>query len=194
MKSLGSVSCSLALAALAGLITIFSASPAFAAVTSVGATPPAADIYTQDLQQQMTKTQKLSLLLATIHSQGTLERYLVTTQISGSPLHYLEPEARRQFLASLTFNSNGLTGFNYQVFSTLAPSQIYKLLDLFGAQFLTPAFATGPVSTETDAQLLDAYAGSPQMRPIGLYNYRCLGPQDPHTCGPSIGTWCMLSC
>lgn len=191
MNSHRSVFCSVALAALAGFLTIFGASPAFAAVTSVGANLPAGVIYTQQLQQQLTKTQKLALLLAPIHSEGTLARYLATNQMKGSPLHYLDPQARQQFLISLTFNDNGLTGFAYQAFSELTPTQVYEILGLFGAQFLTPAFATGPVSTEADAQVLEAYAVSPQIKPAGLYNYWCSSRA---TCSPRSGTYCMPDC
>lgn len=66
------------------------------------------------------------LLLAPVKSQFELGAYLQSAK--ASPLDWLSPAAKRRFLASLTFNETGLTGFDYSdLRAELTVTQIHRV-------------------------------------------------------------------
>lgn len=93
----------------------------------------------------------IALSLAPIRSQAELQSYLRTTPKSTSPLERLSPAAKKRFLASLSFNENGITGFSYDdLESELTASQIYQVLSLFGAQHITSQLGGARVEAAID--------------------------------------------
>lgn len=96
-------------------------------------------------------------MLAPIKSQQDLERYLKLTPASATPLRFLSDSARTAFLASLTFNEKGLTGFKFSSLETeLNPTKIAEILSLFGVQRVTPLLTNAKIVTERDRQLMSS--------------------------------------
>lgn len=129
-------------------------------------------------------TVEINQLLAPIKSSQNLEAF----NKEESPLNALPKEARQDFLDSLTFNERGLTGFNYHILETqLSPSQIYKILALFGSQHLTPKFQQAEATTPLDHLLLEQ-----DFIPYGDHlNYECISRA---TCAYAQQRICMSSC
>ena len=52
-----------------------------------------------------------------------------------SPLYLLSEQGRKAFLDSIVYRETGLAGYNYRPLEAeLTPTEIYKVLSLFGAQ------------------------------------------------------------
>jgi hypothetical protein len=101
-------------------------------------------------------SQKATSATTPIKSRAQLQAYLVATTETGSPLNALPTEARSRFLASLSFNQKGITGYNYgDLHSDLTVRQVYQILSLFGAQRDT-ALVGGRVTTTSDRMLLSS--------------------------------------
>lgn len=93
--------------------------------------------------------------MAAIKSPEELTSYMLTTPLQKSPLYFLSKAGRQSFLDSLTFNSNGVTGFRFgPLEEELTPTQIFQVLSLFGAQDMTRSFKRARVKTVTDQKLL----------------------------------------
>jgi hypothetical protein len=137
-------------------------------------------------------TRDVAFELAPVKSQVSLLAYQQITPDVVSPISKLSPVGKAEFLASLTFNDKGVTGFNYRVLENeLTPTQIYSVLALFGAQHLTPRLRGARVDSEADHLLLsDTQA---KMRRIGddYSGYACTARA---TCTTSINSICMSSC
>lgn len=96
-----------------------------------------------------------NVAMAAIKSREELTSYMLTTPLQKSPLSFLSKEGRQSFLDSLTFNSNGVTGFRFgSLEEELTPTQIFQVLSLFGAQDMTRGFKRARVKTVTDQKLL----------------------------------------
>lgn len=175
-----------------GLIFLFSAGNLNATTLNLKAEDYPSIVNMSSVAQQIPLSVRESLLLAPIHSRATLKNYLANTNLAVSPLRYFDSYSRQMFISSLTFNDNGLTGFSFSDFSQMSPTQIYEILQLFGAQYLTSVFAKGPVSTATDDLILQAATVNPLVRASGLHYYHCDGH---HNCVYSgADEYCMPSC
>lgn len=129
-------------------------------------------------------------LLSPVHSQLELGTYLQSAK--ASPLDWLSPAAKRRFLASLTFNETGLTGFDYSdLRAELTATQIYQVLAIFGAQRVVPLIKGAHTETDVDRLLMSApeRTSSPPMD--DHEGYRCEGA---HTCGSAPSRICMSGC
>lgn len=97
---------------------------------------------------------KLDLLLAPIHSPADLASYL-ESRGPDSPLGRLPPAALKRFIDGLTFNENGLTGFRTDdLQSELTATQVYRILELFGAQHITPVLRGLTIETQLDEAIM----------------------------------------
>lgn len=106
-------------------------------------------------RQQADRQSRLDYLLAPIKSAADLTRYLSSHASGTSPLDSLSPAARQRFLSSLVFTDRGLASFDYQdLVKELTPTEIYRVLSLFGAQQLVGEFTHAKVRTEADRLLL----------------------------------------
>jgi|GEM_PF-2724590 len=96
----------------------------------------------------------MDLLNAPIRSHRDLARHLRLARDEGSPLFALSNEARRRFLASLSFNENGLTGYRYDDLEReLTATQAYLILALFGSQSDVARFPKLREKTSLDREL-----------------------------------------
>lgn len=154
---------------------------------SVVAASSSADKTQDDLKRQ----QVIDLALAPIKSQADLMLHLQNVPLSESPLRFLSPSARQRFLASLVFGESGVGGYGYSDLQTeLSPTQVYQVLSLFGLQS-TASLVTGlKVSTALDSVIVAPRSHLPGDRD----NYRCLAPQNPHTCRWSALDICTHLC
>lgn len=129
-------------------------------------------------------------LLAPVKSQWELGAYLQSAK--ATPLDWLSPAARRRFLASLTFNESGLTGFDYSdLRAELTVAQIYRVLAIFGAQRVAPLIKGARAETEVDRILMSVPGNTGDMPMDDHEGYRCEGS---HTCGSAPSRICMSGC
>lgn len=118
---------------ISAIVSICSQSPAYAET---------------DLAQQ----RAMAFQLAPIKSSNDLKNYLATTPLKKTPLNVLPKTEQSNFLKSLTFNENGLTGFNFQILKdNLSVSQTYKILSLFGAQHLAQSISNGKLDVQSNS-------------------------------------------
>ncbi|WP_115717773.1 hypothetical protein [Gallaecimonas mangrovi] len=107
------------------------------------------------LQSQIIKKEQIQRRvdweLAPVKSRADLETILERK----SPLDALSESAKQEFTDSIVFRENGIGGMNYGVLEAeLTPTQIYKILSLFGSQSLMYVFKNARVETTTDALLI----------------------------------------
>src|ERR1700761_46347 len=120
-------------------------------ISSVAQTAAQTDQSSQILTTQKAASEKLDLQFAPIHSMLDVNKSL-TAKVTGTPLDKLSPGAKQRFLNSLTFNANGITGFNYSDLEReLSASDVYQVLSLFGVQHLAPMVRGARVESQTDS-------------------------------------------
>lgn len=93
--------------------------------------------------------------MAPIKTQADLEAYLRLTPMRRSPFNRLAPAPRKEFIESLSFNENGLTGYKYRVLEEeLTPTESYRILALFGSQADVRLFKRARIKTLADKKLI----------------------------------------
>ena len=117
--------------------------------------------------------------VAQIRSAEDLEVYLKTTP--NSPLDYMSPVAKQDFLSSLVFTERGLGSFQYSDLKNLPPTQVYQILSLFGTE------SAGSLITE---QRVPGH--SSVFEDVDVPDYACSNVQA--ACVPAIGAICMSNC
>ena len=81
---------------------------------------------------EVQRRRDIEQFLAPIKSAQDLQAHLANRLGRGSPLDALSPHARERFLAGLSFNARGLTGYRYDdVEAELSVSQAFELLGLY---------------------------------------------------------------
>lgn len=129
-------------------------------------------------------------LLAPVKSPLDLATYLRSSR--ATPLDALSLAARSRFLNSLSFNENGLTGFDYtDLRAELTATQIYRILAIFGAQRVTPLVDGARSETDVDHLLMALPTNTVEPSMEDHQGYRC---ESPHTCGESLRHICMSGC
>ena len=171
---------------VATVATIVIATASAASASSSAGIPGVVPMHRVDAEQA--RLRAIDMEMAPIRSDIDLATYLRTAG-NDSPLMALSPGARERFLATLTFNENGLVGYKYEELAReLTASQAYRVLALFGAQ--------------RTAYMLGARVDSPAdraitQRPItpGLMNdykeYKCVSP---HNCYGQVLYICLTGC
>lgn len=138
----------------------------------------ASDILIKDAARQ----HAIAQAVAPIRSRGDLDQYLATHKTIASPLDAFSPGLRQMFLSSLTFNEKGITGFRYDVLESLRPTEIYKILSLFGAQGFTSQLSNVRIVTPTDSLIMSpAGDGVIGIGSDFLEGYRCASKGTCHT-------------
>lgn len=117
-----------------------------------------------------------------ILSAQELDAYLRTTP--SSPLDRLPAAARQRFLASLVFTEAGLASYQYSDLQTLSPTEVYRILSLFGAERSTS------IATQGDASGQPIEPAPQQNDPGSYIDCMCLD----NTCVPRLGSICMDAC
>jgi hypothetical protein len=129
---------------------------------------------------------------ATIRSQDDLQRYLVTTAISSSPLGALSSGARARFLSSLTFNQRGVTGFHYgDLQAELTASQIVAVLHLFGVERDVAIIPNVRVETASDRRTIRSFELINASEETDYKGYNC---PSPGTCTVKLDSICTSNC
>lgn len=140
------------------------------------------------IEQTQARQAALDIAAAPIKSRADLFAYLHGVAAPLSPLSKLSPGARDRFLASLTFNENGITGFSYEdLKNELSPMDIYKVLTLFGAQRDIALIRGLRAQNPSDALLV----ASPSLAPDDHEGYACVGRA---TCNVRPSYICMSGC
>jgi len=122
---------------------------------------------------------------APIHSEQELHSYLAGNK--STPLDALDPKSEGRFLASLTFNAKGITGFSYEDLRSLSPSEAYSILALFGAQEAIIGIPFDSASTADEANV-------GLLSPIVIQDYPDARCQPPATCLSSHQQICLSTC
>ena len=129
---------------------------------------------------------------ATIRSQDGLQRYLVATATSDSPLGALSSGARARFLSSLTFNQRGVTGFHYgDLQAELTASQIVPLLALFGVEKDVAIIPNVRVESASDRRTIKSFELIDASEETDYKGYYC---PSPGTCTVKNDSICTSNC
>jgi hypothetical protein len=148
----------------------------------------------QAMQAYDARLQAIQAALAPIKSETDLNAYLANDRFRTSPLDALSLAARQQFLVSLRFSSKGLASFNYTVLENeLTPTQIYKILALFGLQRDIYLFKDSQQVTPLDKLIMS----HPSVRglPSDHQGYECDEAYGhPHTCSRADSEICTSNC
>jgi hypothetical protein len=129
-----------------------------------------------------------------IRSQDDLQRYLAATAESGSPLSALSSGARTRFLANITFNAKGITGFHYgDLQSELTASQIVAVLRLFGAEKDVAIIPNVRVQTASDQRAIKAFQLLDPPGDTGT-DYKGYWCSSPATCTVRNDSICTSNC
>lgn len=138
----------------------------------------------------------LNYSVARIMSAADLKEYL-SHEPKASPLRSLSKNGRNAFIESLSFNSSGLTGYNYAPLDAeLTVSEAYRVLALFGDQHNTLHLKSARVESDLDAAVLDylkASAAPNDMKCSGrdYPDYRC---ESHATCALKTRYLCKSNC
>lgn len=129
--------------------------------------------------------------LAPVKSMADLYAALPHKSPQTDAVNRLSAKGRASFLASLTFNGNGLTGFNYRAIEDeLSVSEAYQVLSLFGAQHIIHQLPGLAVKTKADA-LLRQTAPPAGLAVLDYQHHWC---STPHTCTRRDDNICMSAC
>ena len=164
-----------------GIVSIFAANLAAARDwVDIDAVASAQD---RQLEQQS----RIDYATAAIRSNEDLQRFLMSPQSIDSPLNAMSEAGRQRFLGSLRFNEKGLTAFGYADLETeLTPTQIYRILKLFGAERDAAFFSRARIETEDDVKIMDM-----PRSPIDYRDYECAKRA---TCTQSNFSICTGNC
>ncbi len=143
---------------------------------------------------------KKNRAMAPIKSAVDLENYVKLTPASLSPLSRLSKTGLANFLGSLTFNAKGVTGYRYvDLEEELTPTEIYRVLALFGVQSHVKSMKKAKVKTDADKRLLeytpsfiyDDYWDAEGPDPDHRHHFECVLPA---TCKRSAPHICDSTC
>lgn len=99
----------------------------------------------------MVYQKELAWILAPINTRDALDRI----SEEKSPLDLLSPPAKERFIDSIVFRETGLGGFDFSdLEAELTPTQIHKILSMFGAQHAVHLFTKARIETRADVLLL----------------------------------------
>ncbi|HEL5055804.1 hypothetical protein [Stenotrophomonas maltophilia] len=145
------------------------------------------------MADEQVRATQVAMQLATIKSELQLQNYLMTSPKEISAFSEMQPTELRRFVSSLTFNEKGLTGFDPTPLRTLTPTQVYRILALFGMQSGTSKIGAVPSSKVDEAiNVAPLGIGGGQFPVIDfLEGYRCEGQ---HTCRESPRAACTSNC
>lgn len=139
------------------LLSIACITPSFAQAPGQSATWLAntqADISAQSSPAELAR--KRNRAMAPIKSALDLQNYIKMTPPNLSPLNLLSKAGLAEFLDSLTFNKQGLTGYKFSnLEEELTPTQIYRILALFGSQSHIRSMKNAKIKTEADKRLME---------------------------------------
>jgi len=118
--------------------------------TTVNRTVPAKELNAAQIARN------LKLENAQIKSPSDLRRHRTLASINNSPLKALSQQGKHRFLESAEFNERGLSTYRYDILEKeLTPTEIYRILQLFGMEESTHMFSNARVETEQDRQILE---------------------------------------
>lgn len=147
------------------------------------------EIRSADREAKATYSQVMQLnRVPPIESPQELAGYMEALP-EGSPLGYLSDAGRRIFLESLTFTELGLASFNYRFLKDeLTPSQIARVLGLFGLADRVFLFDGARVETEMDAKILSLSEWFTPQSDCNIRDYEC---EPPATCDEAMNKICI---
>lgn len=146
------------------------------------------------IADEQARSTKIAMELAAIKSKNQLHKYLQSSPEDLSAFSGMTGAQLRQFVSGLTFNERGLTGFDPTPLRQLSPSQVYRILSLFGMQSGTSKIAAAPRSEiDRDLNISPLGIGGELGNSDGpfLEGYRCEGQ---HTCRESQRAACTSNC
>lgn len=156
-----------------------------------------AQTITSVLSGYQARLNQIDAAVAPIKSAEDLRKYLATTHPGTSPLDLLSFAGKQRFLASLQFNEKGLTTFEYvDLENELTPTQIYRVLALFGMQRDTVLLTRAAKLTPADQLIMGTNGASPDgtivpPAPGDHEGYMC---ESRGTCFRSADRICTSNC
>lgn len=153
-----------------GIVVLFclaTTATAFCAANTLGSSTPNDTTGTED--QTLERESRIDYATAQIRSAYDLGKFMASPLAADSPLMAMSVAGRERFLNSLRFNENGITSFEYaDLQAELAPTQIYRVLKLFGAQRDTSFIIDAKMKSDDDVIIM-----SLPRSPIDYPDYEC---------------------
>lgn len=116
--------------------------------------PDAIDILTPS-EEKILSNRQMAIRFAPIRSKEDLDSYLEASINTSNSFDSLSTLARQRFLDSLVFTPKGLSSFQTTDLKyELTPTEIYKILYLFGMQHLVPKMDGARIETRVDEVLM----------------------------------------
>jgi len=153
-------------------------------------------------KEEVLLNRKLAIQLAPIKSEEDLNFFLLSTYGTPNPLDQLSPAARQRFTDSLMFTERGLGSFDFSDLEyELTPTEIYKILYLFGMQHLVPKMEGARIETRADEVLMQKNKGQetnkdeqqPVTRTLFLCDTASIGIGEGDSCGDHTDYYCFSS-
>ena len=149
------------------------------------------------LQKQQEYQNIINWKLAPVKNSVSLKKELSN---SNSPLNKLSNDAKDRLVKSIVFRENGIGGlYMGDLEAELTPTEIYRILSLFGAQRIITHFDNARIESDTDFLLLSKPkfdTGDNQINRLPSLTpdheeYECIGRA---TCRSAGGHICMSGC
>lgn len=137
----------------------------------------------------------LAYLIAPIKSADDLAGYTAALPVN-SPLRLLPQKSMERFIANLTFNESGVSGFSYaELERHLSVSEVYRVLALFGLQHAAAQVSGARVESDLDEAIMrtrrTAKCGIGGAVCDHLDGYEC---EKRATCKATVKSLCMSTC
>lgn len=179
--------------------------PYQANATPLTATSPQDTSNTQQSCIVLGVERDLQFLAAPIKSKHDLNQHVVLLKRKNlhSPLRYLSNSSLKRFVASISFNEKGITGYRYDdLEKELTLSQAYEVLSLFGQQYNLGHLTNAKVSTELDSDIRKFIAKKREQENSAAAKCSGSGSKDRSgywcssraTCSNRVGSICLSAC
>ncbi len=91
---------------------------------------------------------------APIMSAAELDQHIDSSTALNSPLGKLSDSGLNRFIASMTFNEKGLTGYSYAELEGVPATDVHKILSLFGVERTTKMISNARIQSIRDAEIM----------------------------------------
>ncbi|NQZ07861.1 MAG: hypothetical protein HRT35_11930 [Algicola sp.] len=126
----------------------------FTLATQIDHDNPQVKMVVSQIQAQHERSEELRQQIAWERAPIKTREALEALLEGESPLDMLSASGKERFAQSIVFREKGLGGFNSgDLTGELTPTQIHRILSLFGAQYIVSKFSGMRIETKLDAML-----------------------------------------
>lgn len=171
------------------ILTSALAIAASAFLPATAAQPTSEEVLLESAAQNEARDRAIDFARGPIKSEADIRSYMHAHP--ASPLHRLSPAARDRFLASIRFNENGVTTYEYSdLRAELTASQVHEVLALFGIQRTTATIPGLRVASDADRAIVSPGGAVPNLFP----DYNDMYCSGHATCSGALDKICTSNC